>query len=570
MYPSRRHLAALSVAFGLLTLSACGHGLAVPPAIQTPIAAPPAVTAGPPAGRLSGIITDSQKGTPIQGARVTVGSPSLDAPRQTTTDRAGRYAVALLPVGLFTVSASADTYVDSGFAYRPLERTQGTIVLSDQQHHDEVDIRLTKEATVSGRILEDDGTPAVGTAVHVLRPHFDEGQRLLATLGTARTDSEGRFRVKGLGPGDYYVTAFKPDPAVTTGIVAKHSPTYYPGSADAADARRVRVAVEAEVTGIDFVVRRVPWTRILGEVKPVEDATLRSAAIIMQPNDPEGLSAGPELGVTWLPDGRFSFEQVPPGHYIIRAMGELHAGDAMLFASLPLTVEGRDITGIVLTLTHGATLSGRVRFASHGSPAPDMTQLRLYAPLEDGTKFGGEPKGRIGTNGRFSVGGVDAGNRLIRALRVPAPWFLERVTQRGRDITDTPIPIQQGQKLQDVELTFTDTAPTINGLVLAASGRTVVDGLVVAFPVDRTLWRAASRYIQSARTDWQGHYTLGPLPPGQYLVVSVNGYDEADLFERETLDQLSRQATSVFLSAGQRRRHDLIEGAPGGFIPVPF
>jgi hypothetical protein len=571
MFFDRRRLTGLSVILAIAGLSACAPALAPPPPLQAPVAAPRAVVAGPPAGRLSGTITDAQSGVAIQGVRVSVGSPSLDAPRQTTTDRAGRYEIALLPVGTFTVSARADTYVDSGFAFRRLDRTQGSIALSDQQHQDNVDIRLTRAGSISGRIFDDEGAPVGGAAVNVLRPHFDEGQRLLATLGTTRTDTDGQFRVAGLGPGDYYVTVFEPDPTVTTAVVATHSPTYYPGSADAAGARRIRVTVAAEVVDINFVVTRVPWTRIRGEAKRADNDPLRFAAIIMQPNDPEGLSAGPQLGARWQPDGSFTFEQVPPGEYIIRALGEIDEDEPLLFASLPLTVEGRHITGIVLTLTRGATLAGRVRFASRGSAAPDVTQLRLYAPLQDGTKFGGEPKGQMGSDGRFSLIGVDAGARLIRALNVPAPWSLQRVTQRGRDITDTPIIIQQGQKLQDVELVFTDSAPTVSGVVRSPSGRAIVDGLVVAFPVDRSLWRATSRHIGSARTDWQGHYAIGPLPPGQYLIVSVSEYDEADLFERETLDQLSRKATSLTLSTSQKRVLDLIDRAPGGLRSlVPF
>jgi 5-hydroxyisourate hydrolase-like protein (transthyretin family) len=494
MHFGRPSLTVLTATFGLFVLSALGIGLDAASALQ-PV----------PSGRLSGTITDSRTGAPIAGVRVAVGSPALPEPRQTTTDRDGRYDVASLPPGAYTVSVRAETYVGSGFAFRRLHGTQGSITVAAQQHRDQVDIRLIKEASVSGRILQVDGTPAVGAAVNLLRPHSSEGQRLLASLGTALTDSDGRFRVAGLAPGDYYVSAFEPDPTVTTGIRSAHSPTYYPGSADAAGARRIRVATATDIVGIDFVIQRVPWTRILGLAKRADDATLRFAAIILQPNDKEG------------------------------------------------------ITDIVLDLTPGATLTGRVRFESHGASGPDVTTLRLYAPLVDGTKFGGEPKSRMSINGRFELVGVDAGSRLIRAMQVPAPWSLERVTQGGQDITYTPVAIKQGEKLEDVELTFTDSAPTIRGVVRNASGRAIVDGLVVAFPVDRTLWRAASRHIGSARTDWLGHYTIGPLPPGDYLMVSVTEYDEADLFERETLDQLSRLATRVMLSLGQRRLLDLID-----------
>lgn len=370
------------------------------------------------------------------------------------------------------------------------------------------------------------GAPLEGVRIVVLSPLITE-PRFTAT------DSAGQYEVGVLPVGTFSVSAS-------------------------------RVSRAADVSDIEFVVRRVPWSRILGEAKRTDNSPLRFAAIVMQPNDPERLSPGQRLGAKWLPDGRFSFEQVPPGDYIIRALGEIDTDAPMLFAALPLTVEGRDTAGIVLTLTRGATLSGRVRFQSHGTPGPDVTQLRLYAPLIDGTRFGGEPRGRIQSNGRFQLVGVDAGRRLIRASQIPAPWSLERVVQRGRDITDIPIDVQQGQKLQDVELIFTDTAPSVAGTVRSASDRPIVDGLVVVFPVDRSLWRPASRHIRSARTDWQGHYDIGPLPPGEYLIASAGDFEEADIFERETLDQISPKAIPVTLSAGQKRRQDVRDDAPGG------
>ena len=132
---------------------------------------------------------------------------------------------------------------------------------------------------------------------------------------------------------------------------------------------------------------------------------------------------------------------------------------------MPVTVAGRDVVGAVLTLYPGATLSGTTRFMSRGSRAPDVDQWRISAPLVDGSRFGGEPKGTIGSNGRFHVNGVDAGQRLIRVVGVPAPWSLDRVLRDGTDITDTPIDVDPGEALTDFELIFTDSAPSVTGLV---------------------------------------------------------------------------------------------------------
>src|SRR3989442_10773541 len=43
--------------------------------------------------------------------------------------------------------------------------------------------------------------------VRVLRYQYQRGDRRLAPAGTAQTDDQGKYRVWGLMPGDYYVDA---------------------------------------------------------------------------------------------------------------------------------------------------------------------------------------------------------------------------------------------------------------------------------------------------------------------------------------------------------------------------
>jgi len=125
-----------------------------------------------------------------------------------------------------------------------------------------------------------------------------------------------------------------------------------------------------------------------------------------------------------------------------------------------------------------------------------------------------------------------------------------------------PIDILQGQPLQDVEIVVTDLGGWVTGTVRYGNGLAVVDDLVVAFPVDRSLWRPFSRQIRSARTDWAGQYRIGPLPPGQYLLVAVDDFEETETDERETLDQISPTAVPVALGAGEMRVQDLRADAP--------
>jgi hypothetical protein len=51
---------------------------------------------------------------------------------------------------------------------------------------------------------------------------------------------------------------------------------------------------------------------------------------------------------------------------------------------------------------------------------------------------------------------------------------------------------------------------------------------------------------------------------GQYLLVGVDDSEETEIYERETLDQISPKAVPVALNAGELRGQDLRADAPFG------
>lgn len=507
-------------------------------------------------GRLSGRIINSDSGAPLVNVQVDLQTQSADTRWCARTDASGRYSIVGLPPGLYTVWATAPGFVSAAFGLRRSRDVQSAVPVAANGHAANVDIALTAESTLSGRLTLADGSPHANATVTAQRPHLTDGQLLLKDYGSARTDADGRYRISGLLYGDYYVSASAP--AAPPGSEAgRFAPTFYPGRADPSEAQRVRVAKGGHLERVDFPSTTVRWVQVTGTVRSANDTPLLDAAIIMQARDPERLSPGSGSRPRWLDGGRFVFDDVPPGEYIIRSLGAVEANAPSLFAAQAVNVCGADVVGLVLTVVEGATLSGRVQLESHGTPAPDLTQLRLFVPLVDGTRFGGEPAERMGRGGEFVVAGVDAGRRLIRATGVPAPWMLSRVTQNGQDITDVPVDVLPGARLPDVVLTLTDLGPSISGTVRYASGQAAVDMLVVAFATDRTLWRPMSRHIGATRTDHRGHYTLGPLPAGAYHLVALQDYERADLYQRDTLDQLTRLAVGVTLLTGQTRAQDL-------------
>jgi len=84
------------------------------------------------------------------------------------------------------------------------------------------------------------------------------------------TDDQGQFRLFGLPPGEYIVSAnFRGTGGEVTepaGEPTGYAPTYFPGTANAADAQRVRVDVSQEQSGINFALSATRLVRITGTV----------------------------------------------------------------------------------------------------------------------------------------------------------------------------------------------------------------------------------------------------------------------------------------------------------------
>ena len=89
------------------------------------------------------------------------------------------------------------------------------------------------------------------------------------------TNDLGQYRVFGLAPGDYFVSATVRSfgSYMMEGQAEEptsYAPTYFPGTANAADAQRLAVAVGQEANGIDFALLPVRTAKIAGVVTDSE------------------------------------------------------------------------------------------------------------------------------------------------------------------------------------------------------------------------------------------------------------------------------------------------------------
>src|SRR5262245_37285161 len=242
--------------------------------------------------------------------------------------------------------------------------------------------------------------------------------------------------------------------------------------------------------------------------------------------------------------------------------------DATLWAQVPLAVGTEDITNIVVPLSPGARMTGRVEFDGAAPPPPPSVVASLLISLDpaDGSA---PPKGidydagHPDETGQFTTYGVPPARYVVNITgpRIPG-WFFKGARYQGRDIADTPVEMSKSD-VTGVVLTFTDNPSTLSGTV-RTNGSADPAGIVVAFPVDEDVWSSSGsrpRRLRTARADKNGMYAFPNLPAGDYYVTAVKDDMPGDLWDPARLRSLSHAARQVHLSDGEHVRQDLETGA---------
>src|SRR5204863_1378914 len=160
-----------------------------------------------PAGRISGRVITADNGRPVKRARVFVTAAELPGGRGVLTDDTGVFDLTELPAGRYTLTVSKSGFVSLSYGQRRPLQAGTPLQLGDGQQLKGVDFQLPRGSAIAGRVLDEDGDAMPGVAVRVMRYQYQQGERRLTPAGSAQTDDRGQYRVWGLMPGDYYVSA---------------------------------------------------------------------------------------------------------------------------------------------------------------------------------------------------------------------------------------------------------------------------------------------------------------------------------------------------------------------------
>src|SRR4051812_40689353 len=116
------------------------------------------------------------------------------------TDNQGRFSIRDLDAGTYRVSVGANGYGKQEYGQRT-SGGQGTPVILNSGQTVNVGIPLTPAGSISGRIRDNSGQPAVGMQVQVVRSIYSaNGQRSFQSAGSSRTNDLGEYRLFWVTP----------------------------------------------------------------------------------------------------------------------------------------------------------------------------------------------------------------------------------------------------------------------------------------------------------------------------------------------------------------------------------
>jgi protocatechuate 3,4-dioxygenase beta subunit len=379
----------------LLVASLLTAAIASADASQQP--AGQSAAAGPPAS-LSGVIVEAQTGSPVAGALVTLigGEESRPAIR-TTGD--GRFSFASIRPGDYTLYVSAQSFVPLRFgAASPGD--PGTSIVARPGASVTLTVPLVRGGVIAGTVTTEAGDPFIHASIGLWRRGYSPqtGERTIVQVWPVGgvTDDRGQYRLFNVPPGEYFVAttgeepprqgpqAGRPDDravrvmthadvqavrqtfvAPPPAIVVRATPTltFYPGVARPQDAAPISIAPGQDIASVDFVVKTAPLATVAGSITAgTVAADLSRATIGLRATGLRAIISNFHHMFGWVDGGRFSLMGVHPGEYILFA--SVVVDQVTLQAEERLTVSGRDISGIALTLEPGITVSGRVQYAS--------------------------------------------------------------------------------------------------------------------------------------------------------------------------------------------------------------
>lgn len=311
------------------------------------------------------------------------------------------------------------------------------ITIAAGQKITDVHLAMISAGVIAGRISDHNGDPVDNVKVQASKASYAAGRRKLVTVQSVTTNDLGDYRLFGLPPGRYYISATPVESGrqsssasdgdqtqaiiATSGAMTMFSsststtaspiptprdsqssaaitaikrmlkdggtveeanlPVYFPGTANVQAAKSLDLPAGRILGGINFVMSPVGVRHIRGPVITTDSVGLGPVTITLVPRDPGVEDHTPPKVTADESTGTFELSGVQRGLY------SLLASSATMFGRVPIQIDDADLQNVAVAMTNGFTLSGKVNVEN-----PDPTALNAKSAIIDAVVLSADPQ----------------------------------------------------------------------------------------------------------------------------------------------------------------------------------
>jgi hypothetical protein len=456
-----------------------------------------------PNGTIRGTVLDAVSGAPLADVQVSSGVPNS---ADSTSTNTGQYQLTGLTAGPYRISAH---HPDRGqFVYTYAYLDSGVTLT--------LDLHLPPEASISGRVVDENQNPVVNQPVTLIRSEYQSGLLCHVADRSATTGSDGQYAFRtGLESGRAYLLLaphFDPIPDAPADLAQRKTlprSTYYPDSATIEGALPVTLQPGENRERVEIQ---------MASSKPYcADGALRSDGKPGSGSFAIGEAAllgMPEYHASSTPDGKFRVCGLAPDGYSLTVD---QWGGEQVYGSTGFRISTADLHG--LEVDSAAGTAQRLEVAWDGEPPPGDVRTnvsiailtaagRVALSVEKSFPFAGAFPIHLPA-GDYDVDATVTGELYVKQMTYGGANLLHHTMQFAGADGDTPLRIVVGRDGGRLAVTVND-----------ADSHAVPAATVLIMPEEVTSVASLATRMVVGQADHSGGYTSATLAPGKYSLLA--------------------------------------------------
>jgi len=500
--------------------------------------------------RIAGRTVSAVDGHTLQGATVRiVNTKTQQLVASTVSGEDGVFEFKELKADKYSLDAVTDGYLTS--PYDEHEYFSSAIVTGAGVDTESLVLRVTPQAIISGRVLDEFGDPVRNATVILYRENRAEGRSRINSMRGSQTNDLGEYEFASLPPGNYFISvkampwyavhpqllnsasAVRAARSVDSSLDVAYPTTFYADTTDSDGATPILVHAGNQID-IDMHLQPLPAVTLTVHTK---DGQQNPHYLQLQ----ESVFGQSEEvnGQMQVDDSGTSLVGVPPGHYVLRHVNQTSGSTK----SMPIDLEKDNLDVDAMAGEESGTIKMQFE-GENGLKLLTVTQVALRSKKQGITvaqsvndKGEAEFAGLLSGDYYVSVYGTD--NHIYHVAKIE--------TESGKVSSDM-LSIAPGAALS---LTVKVARPScvVEGFV-KNDGKPAAGVMVVLVPIGRSDDIELFRRDQS---DLDGSFSLPSVIPGKYIAVAIQDGWAIEWGKPEALAQYLAKGVPVMVSANEQQ-----------------